>query len=150
MCQDHKVTSKSETTVLIVEDERIVALDLRRTLLHHGYRVVATAATGEDAVHLAREFHPRVVLMDMRLRGALDGIGTARRLRLELDFALIYLSGLGCGADAELTHPVANLVKPFTDWQLLAAMEEAEKSLRLIPGTAPSPTNDPSSHGSRQ
>jgi CheY-like chemotaxis protein len=134
------VTLRADTTILVVEDERIIALDIRRMLLRHGYRVVATAANGADALRLAREFLPRIVLMDLRLQGAMDGIATAQQLRAAFEFGLIFLSGGRADrADAELAKPVAFLQKPFHEQQLLAAVELAEASLQR-PATALEPT----------
>jgi CheY-like chemotaxis protein len=140
------VTLRADTGLLIVEDERIIALDIRRMLLRHGYRVDATAASGVDALRLAREFLPRIVIMDMRLQGAMDGVAAALQLRTELEFGLIYLSGGHRDLSAaELTHPVAFLNKPFTEAQLLAAVQLAEESLQsssaaeLAPRPSPKP-----------
>jgi DNA-binding response OmpR family regulator len=121
---------RADSTVLVVEDERVVALDLRRRLLRHGYRVVATAATGADALRLAKEFIPSIVIMDLRLQGTMDGVTTAHRLRSESKFALIYLNtGHGDFSDTETTNPIAVLDKPFSESQLMAAIEIAERSL---------------------
>lgn len=66
--------------VLVVEDERIIALDLRSKLTRLGYRVLGTAHTGRDAVRLASELKPDIVLMDIILDGDMDGVEAARRI----------------------------------------------------------------------
>ena len=145
LCHDAGVTLRAVSTVLVVEDERIIALDLRRTLLRHGYHVVATAATGADALRLAREFDPRIVIMDLRLFGPMDGVSTAHHLRAASHFALIYLSAShGDFTGVELTNPVALLDKPFTESQLLAALEVAEASLQRAPELVASTVETPS------
>lgn len=119
-------------TVLLVEDERLVALDLRRVLLRHGYGVVTTAGCSSNALRLGQEFTPQLVIMNVRLRGQVDGVETARQLRERFEFALVYLTGASVSehrARAASTAPAAWLVKPYTDEQLFAALIAAERSL---------------------
>lgn len=80
------------TSILIVEDESIVALDLQMRLTRLGYRVVGIAASGTEALQLAEQFQPDLTLMDIRLKGALDGIETAQALRQRLDAPIVYLT----------------------------------------------------------
>lgn len=92
----------------------------------------ATAGSGADALRVARAFPPQIVIMDLRLRGASDGIETARQLRTMFDFALIYVTG-GADSDqltrAQTTLPAAWLTKPYTPAQLGAALRAAEEKL---------------------
>jgi CheY-like chemotaxis protein len=67
--------------VLVVEDERVVAKDLQQTLVRLGYEVPVTAASGDEAIQLAAQRCPDLVLMDIRIAGELDGIATAGILR---------------------------------------------------------------------
>ncbi len=67
--------------ILIVEDEQLVAADLEAKLTRLGYEVVGLAASGVDALRLASEEHPELVLMDVRLQGDMDGIETANLLQ---------------------------------------------------------------------
>ena len=71
----------NKTTILIVEDEAIVAADLAGKLGQLGYEVVGTAAEGEEAVELACRLRPHLVLMDIWLKGAMDGIEAAEAIR---------------------------------------------------------------------
>src|SRR5688500_11862539 len=82
----------SAARVLVVEDESVVALDLENTLTTLGHRVVAIAAKGEHAVELARNSRPDIVLMDIRLAGAIDGVEAARSIQRERDTPVIYLT----------------------------------------------------------
>jgi PAS domain S-box-containing protein len=82
----------SQTSILIVEDEAIVAADLANKLEHLGYAVAASTHTGEDAVRLATESRPSLVLMDIRLAGAMDGIEAAAEIRRELDIPVVFLT----------------------------------------------------------
>jgi CheY-like chemotaxis protein len=78
--------------VLIVEDERIVAIDLQRRLTRLGYVVLAMASSGEEAIQKAIEMPPDIVLMDIRLQGAVDGVEAAGHIRARLDIPIIYMT----------------------------------------------------------
>src|SRR5690242_2853858 len=71
--------------ILIVEDEAIVAEDLSLKLEHLGYEICATTARGEEAIVLAHERHPDLVLMDIHLQGSMDGIQAAETIRKDFD-----------------------------------------------------------------
>ena len=70
--------------LLVVEDESIVALDLKSSLTMLGYQVVGTAASGEDAIARAESAHPDLVLMDINLQGEMDGVEAANTIRARL------------------------------------------------------------------
>ena len=114
--------------ILVVEDERVIALDLTATLSELGYEVIGTAATGEDAIRKARNLEPNLVLMDIRLAGAVDGVQAAEAIKRERDIPIIYLTA---HSDAETlrraknTEPRAFLVKPFRVPELRCAIEIA-------------------------
>lgn len=114
--------------ILIVEDERIVARDLAETLSALGYLVSNLATSGEDAVAKARAEIPELVLMDVRLPGAIDGIEAARQICAEQTVPIVYLTA---HADddtlrrAKATRPLAFLVKPFRAADLRCAIEIA-------------------------
>lgn len=78
--------------VLIVEDERIVAIDLQRRLTRLGYVVLAMASSGEEAIQKAIEMPPDIVLMDIRLQGAMDGVEAAGHIRARLHIPIIYMT----------------------------------------------------------
>jgi signal transduction histidine kinase len=114
--------------IIVVEDERIVARDLASALTELGYAVPATAATGEDAIARVRELQPDVVLMDIRLPGAIDGIQAASSVRQEHDIPVIYLTAHSDDETlrrAMQTEPLGYLVKPFSPPQLRCAIEIA-------------------------
>ena len=71
--------------ILIVEDEGIVARDIARSLERLGYTVVGIAASGDEAVRLAADAQPDLVLMDVVLQGDMDGIAAAERIRADSD-----------------------------------------------------------------
>ena len=72
--------------ILIVEDEKIIALDLQRRLERFGYTVVGMASEGDAAIELARQSEPDIVLMDIMLAGGMDGIEAAGIMRLSSGF----------------------------------------------------------------
>src|SRR5215212_3631122 len=124
--------------ILIVEDEAIIVMGLSLTLRTFGYEVAAHASSGEEAIRLAEETHPDLVLMDVTLSGAIDGIEAARRIRERLNVPVVYLTAL---ADedtmrrADATKPSGYLVKPFDEKELRDAVETALRKRRR--GTKP-------------
>ncbi len=83
---------KQKTKILVVEDERIVAEDVKRSLLNLGYEVTGMASSGEEALEEVEKHMPDLVLMDIVLQGPLNGIGTTERLRAQYDIPVIYLT----------------------------------------------------------
>lgn len=121
-------TPGAAVRILIVEDESIVALDLRSTLEELGYQVVGTADTGEAAVELAMREHPDIVLMDIRLRGAMDGTEAAEQIRRRYNVPVIYLTAYSDDATlrrAQASEPYGYLLKPFAERDLQVAIQMA-------------------------
>ena len=114
--------------ILVVEDERVVAKDIQRTLTALGYRVVGLAHSGEEAIVKARELSPELVLMDIRMPGPMDGIDAAHVIKEELDFPVVYLTAF---SDVETLNRVklsgqfGYLLKPFKEAELRCAIEIA-------------------------
>jgi CheY-like chemotaxis protein len=132
-------TIKPNASILIVEDETIVAKDIANKLGRLGYTVIGNTAQGEEALVLAREKHPDVVLMDVRLAGTMDGVETADRMRREGDVAVIYLTAHSDRVTldrAKLTEPFGYILKPFEERDLETHIEmaiyrhQAERKLR--------------------
>jgi len=116
------------TKVMVVEDESIVAMDLKRALEGFGYQVPATATSGSQAVEIAREMHPDIVLMDIRLEGQMDGIETAHRLKESLDVPVVFLTAYSNESTlqrAKTAQPFGFLLKPFQARELRSAVEIA-------------------------
>ena len=114
--------------VFIVEDEKIVSRDLQNVLESMGYEVVGVATSGEEAVGLIPEKRPDIVLMDIMLKGAMDGIEAAERIRLEIDVPVIYLTAYADDTTlqrAKITEPYGYLLKPFDERDLSIAIEMA-------------------------
>jgi PAS domain S-box-containing protein len=114
--------------ILIVEDQRLIAADLEQTLKRLGYEIVGSVSTGEEAVETALQQHPDLALMDIRLRGPMDGIEAANVIRQQSDMPVVYLTGY---ADedtlrrAMITGPLGYILKPFNERELTAAIEIA-------------------------
>lgn len=114
--------------ILIVEDEAIIAMDLAQRLERDGYGVVGIAAGSEQAIDLFDATRPDVVMMDVVIRGALDGIDTAAQLRARREVPIIYLTAFSDEATlarARSTAPCGYLLKPFRTEDIRAAIEVA-------------------------
>ena len=129
------------TAVMIVEDERIFARDLQQQLRSLGYDSSASAASGEEALALAQARKPDVVLMDVRIKGAMDGVATAARLRAMHDVPVIFLTAHADDSTlgrAKSTGPHGYLLKPIkpaelkTTIEIAIAKHHAEHELREI------------------
>jgi diguanylate cyclase (GGDEF)-like protein len=114
--------------VLIVEDERIVARDRQQTLIELGYDTLGIASSAAEALDLAAVDCPDLVLMDIRIKGSVDGITTAAMLHEQFDVPVIYLTAYADEATtqrATRTEPYAYLIKPVKSEQLRCAVEIA-------------------------
>ena len=114
--------------ILVVEDEWVIADDLRHRLEKAGHTVVAIHGRGEEAVEAARVHAPEVVLMDVMLDGSMDGIEAAAAIRLFSDLPIIFLTAYadsGVIERAKSTEPAGYLVKPFDDRELISVIEIA-------------------------
>ena len=100
-----------ETRVLVVEDEAIVAHDLRLRLQELGYSIAASVPSGEEAVQQAAALHPDLVLMDIQLAGDLDGVAAAEQIRTQYDIPVIFLTAY---AD-EATLQRAKVAEPLKE-----------------------------------
>ena len=121
----------NKTTILVVDDERIIAWDLRGVLNSFGYDCFGTAASGEEALALAEKRAPEMALMDIRLEGKLDGIETAKLLQQRHGTKIIFLSANAdqdCRDRTQSLCVSAWLTKPITDEKLRAAVASALRS----------------------
>jgi diguanylate cyclase (GGDEF)-like protein len=117
-----------KTRVLVVEDKNIVAMEIRERLLRLGYEVVGVAAYGEDTAKMAEELKPDVVLMDIKLRGDMDGIEAAGMIRAGLGIPVIFLTAYP-NEDflrrAKDIDPSGYILKPFHEAELVSTIEIA-------------------------
>ena len=114
--------------ILVVEDDNIVAMELRDRLEGFGYAIAGSASYGEEAVGKAGETRPDLVLMDIRLRGEMDGVAASSQIRSRYGIPVIYLTA---NADedtlgrARATHPSGFVRKPFDEAELRTAIRRA-------------------------
>ena len=116
------------TRILVAEDESLIAEALRNTLEKMGLIVTGVVASGEDAIARAEETSPDLVLMDIRLRGNLDGIEAAGTIHDRFDIPVIYLTAHSDDATvnrAKRTGPFGYLLKPFSGRELRVTVEMA-------------------------
>ncbi len=116
------------TSLLIVEDENIVAIDIKEKAKSMGYKVVGIASSGEEAVELAGNKKPDLVIMDIVLKGKMDGIEAAEIIKRDHDIPIIYLTAYADDETlkrAKLTGPLGYLIKPFEERELHTAIEVA-------------------------
>jgi two-component system response regulator AtoC len=114
--------------ILIVEDERVTAEDLRDILTDLGYSVTAAVSNGADAITQAEENPPEIALMDIRIQGEMDGTATALVLRERFNIPVIYLTAHADGetvAQAKDAGPLGYVTKPFQEAALHASIEIA-------------------------
>ena len=112
--------------ILIVEDEYITALDIKTRLIIKGHYNFEIVASGEDAVKRATADHFDLILMDIKLKGEIDGIEAARIIREKSDVTIVYISGNSDLLNSKRlkdTKPHGALSKPINDWELYQIVE---------------------------
>ena len=112
--------------ILVVEDERIIAIDLQRRLERFGYIVVAIAASGEQALKLIKEHLPDIILMDIMLVGDIDGIETATIIKDQFSIPVIFLTAYSDEKTldrAKVAEPSGYILKPFKDKELYTTID---------------------------
>lgn len=124
----HPKPTSLKPSVFVVEDEALIAMEISDRLSQIGYEVCGTASRGELALDLICESRPDIVLMDIKLAGAMNGIETADQLRGRYEIPVIYLTAY---SDDELlrkaagTAPYGYILKPFNERELRANIEMA-------------------------
>jgi len=114
--------------ILIVEDEFVIAQDLKMTVEGFGHDICAVVATGEDAVIKANEYLPDLILMDIMLEGDMDGIEAAEMINQNKDIPLIYLTAYADTSTlirAKASKPEAYLLKPWDERELQSTIKMA-------------------------
>ncbi|MEO5356866.1 MAG: response regulator [Nitrospirae bacterium YQR-1] len=120
--------SFSHSKILVVEDESIVAMNICDRLKDLGYEVVDVVSTGADALRRADELDPDLVLMDIVLKGDMDGVETAEKIRSSFDIPVIFLTAYSDNDTlrrAKITEPYGYILKPFEQRELLIGIEIA-------------------------
>lgn len=119
---------KAKANILIVEDEWIVAEDIKSSLKNLGYRVADIVSSGEKVIAKVEEHNPDLVLMDIMLKGQMDGIEAASRIHSQFDIPIVYLTAYTDEKlleRAKITEPYGYIVKPFENRELSTAVEIA-------------------------
>ncbi|OPY26178.1 MAG: putative diguanylate cyclase [Methanocella sp. PtaU1.Bin125] len=114
--------------ILVVEDEAIVLLDLKNRLNTLGYVIVGSSSYGEEAIKKADETRPDIVLMDIGLKGKIDGVEAADQIKKTLNIPIIYLtanSDFNTLQRAKVTEPFGYILKPFDERELRTTIEMA-------------------------
>jgi CheY-like chemotaxis protein len=115
-------------SILIVEDDGLIALRIQELLTSSGYRVPEPLASGEEALERLSESPPDLIIMDIGLLGDIDGLETARQIRNRYDIPVIFLTAfaddqrLARGRDIS---PYGYMIKPFRDEKLLGCIQSA-------------------------
>ncbi|HBF13133.1 MAG TPA: hypothetical protein DDW49_07075 [Deltaproteobacteria bacterium] len=114
--------------ILVVEDEGIVAMDLSQNLVKLAYNVVGVCSTAEDALSKVAELKPDLVLLDIKLKGVMDGINAARIIRAEFNIPVVFLTSYSDQTTmdrAKETEPFGYILKPYDQRELFATIEIA-------------------------
>jgi CheY-like chemotaxis protein len=114
--------------ILIVEDEHIVAMGIKRMLKNLGYTVTGVASSGEDAINKTESTFPDVVLMDIMLKGDVDGVEAAKTIKAKFKVPVVYLTAYSDNNildRAKRTDPFGYIIKPFDEMDLYSSIEVA-------------------------
>ncbi|MCC6369919.1 MAG: response regulator [Bacteroidia bacterium] len=114
--------------IFIVEDESIVAKDIQNSLTKLGYNVVGSANNGKDAIEKITELMPDLVLMDIMIKGPLNGIEVSEKIKEQMNIPIIFLTAYadeGTLSRAKITEPYGYILKPFKEIDLHSTIEMA-------------------------
>ena len=117
-----------QAKILIAEDTRIVALDIQSRLQEWGYAVPAVVSSAEEAIRKAAETGPDLVLMDIKLKGKMDGIEAAAHIKAQFGIPVIYLTAYldqDTLQRARDTEPLGYVTKPYEERELSTTIEMA-------------------------
>lgn len=118
----------AEGRILVVEDEHIVAMGIKKMLKSLGYTVTGVASSGKDAISKAESTFPDVVLMDIMLKGDMDGVDAAKEIRERFNVPVVYLTAYSDNnilERAKKTEPFGYIIKPFDEKDLHSSLEVA-------------------------
>jgi CheY-like chemotaxis protein len=111
--------------ILIVEDEFLIALDLQMQMIRLGYEVCQMAASGEEALQVARQEHPDIVLLDVNLAGGKSGLQVSKEITAQFGAAIVFMTGYVSEEtlkEIETSQPLACLIKPIDAGDIHAAI----------------------------
>lgn len=113
---------------MIVEDEGVIAGDIKKTLEKEGYSVPATVSSGDKVVEMVSKERPDMLLMDIMIKGSIDGVEAARQVQERFDVPVVFLTAHGDDSTlqrAKITEPYGYILKPFESRELHVAIEIA-------------------------
>jgi CheY-like chemotaxis protein len=122
-----------DITILLVEDESVESIDIKRTLESFGYQVPYVAPNGQEAIYKALELKPDLILIDINLEGEIDGFEAISKIK-ELDIPFIYLTAHPEESTIEktkLTEPERYIIKPYNSTELKYAIDLAVQKNRI-------------------
>ena len=134
--------AKFSARILVVEDEALIAMDIRQQLVQMGHTPVGHATRGEQALELVEVLKPDLVLMDIQLAGPMDGIQAAQLIRNRNAVPVVFITAFAAEetlARAKLTEPYGYILKPFSEREMGTVIEmalykfQAESRLRRSP-----------------
>ena len=117
-----------QARIQIVEDEAVTAMDIEERLVGLGYQTVSRSATAEHALAVTEKEHPDLVLMDIHLRGSMDGIAAAQQIRQQFRLPVVFLTAHSEETTlerAKQTEPFGYILKPFENRELKSTIEMA-------------------------
>ena len=123
---------REKMKVMVVEDDAIIGMDIEHRVRRLGYEVTGVADTAEEAIELAADTKPDIALMDIRLRGDIDGIDTARMLKEQFSLPVIFItaySDLKMRSRALDLNPLGYIVKPIREVELKNTLEEVRRMI---------------------
>jgi two-component system cell cycle sensor histidine kinase/response regulator CckA len=118
----------SKIRIVVVEDESIIAMELRDRLRKLGYEVPAVVSSGEEAIQKTCELNPDLVMMDIMLEGKIDGVEATKQIHQQFDIPVVYLTAYSDDSTlerAKLTEPYGYVLKPFDERELFTTVEIA-------------------------
>ncbi|WP_292367611.1 response regulator [Methanoregula sp. UBA64] len=128
------IRKENMNKILIVEDEAVTAMELEETLKRRGYLVVGTASNGPDALRIAKDRWPDLILMDIRIQGPMDGIETADQINVFYEIPIIFLTAYSDDLTISRvikTKSYSFLLKPFNEKELISNIEMAINKQRM-------------------
>jgi CheY-like chemotaxis protein len=120
----------AKANIMIVEDEGVVSIDIRNMLKKAGYNIAAVAFQGDEAVKKAEQSGPDLILMDIGLKGEIDGIEAARRILDRFHIPVVFLTGFADDvtlAKAQEVNPSGFIIKPINEEELKNTLEDILK-----------------------
>ena len=126
-------------SILVVEDEPLIADDIAETLARNGYEVAGTVDNGEEALETIKTTAPHLALLDINIEGDMDGLELATHLSIPFIFLTSYYDK-GTLSKVSALNPAGFIVKPFSERDLIANVEISQRSLRRVMANTAKPT----------